>query len=80
MYSFSRTKTFELPLYKGEDAPPVLFDKVGVVKVGCNIHDWMSSDHPRAADPYFAQTDADGALLAPGLARTASTRSSRGTS
>src|SRR5256885_2747943 len=43
VYSFSRTKTFELPLYKGEDAAPVLFDKVGVVKVGCNIHDWMSA-------------------------------------
>src|SRR3954447_11570174 len=29
VYSFSRTKSFELPLYKGEEAPPVLFDKVG---------------------------------------------------
>jgi hypothetical protein len=26
VYSFSRTKTFELPLYKGTDASPVLFD------------------------------------------------------
>jgi plastocyanin len=60
VYSFSRTKTFELPLYKGEDAPPVLFDKVGVVKVGCNIHDWMSSIILVLPSPYFAQTDADG--------------------
>jgi plastocyanin len=43
VYSFSRTKSFELPLYKGQDAAPVLFDKPGVVKVGCNIHDWMSA-------------------------------------
>ena len=28
VYSFSRTRTFEIPLYKGEEAPPVLFDKV----------------------------------------------------
>jgi plastocyanin len=60
VYSFSKTKTFELPLYKGEDAPPVTFDKVGVVKVGCNIHDWMSGIILVLPTPYFAQTDADG--------------------
>jgi plastocyanin len=60
VYSFSRTKTFELPLYKGTDAPPVLFDKVGVVKVGCNIHDWMSGIILVLPTPYFARTDAEG--------------------
>ena len=60
VYSFSRTKSFELPLYKGEDAAPVLFDKVGVVKVGCNIHDWMSGIILVLPTPYFAVTDEDG--------------------
>lgn len=60
VYSFSRTKTFELPLYKGEDAPPVLFDKLGVVKVGCNIHDWMSGIILVLPTPWFAVTDAGG--------------------
>jgi plastocyanin len=60
VYSFSRTKTFELPLYKGEDATPVLFDKVGVVKVGCNIHDWMSGIILVLPTPWFARTDTDG--------------------
>ena len=60
VYSFSRTKTFELPLYKGTDAAPVLFDKVGVVKVGCNIHDWMSGIILVLPTPYFARTDAEG--------------------
>jgi plastocyanin len=60
VYSFSRTKSFELPLYKGEDAAPVLFDKVGVVKVGCNIHDWMSGIILVLPTPYFAVTDAEG--------------------
>jgi plastocyanin len=60
VYSFSRTKTFDLPLYKGEDAPPVLFDKVGVVKVGCNIHDWMSGIILVLPTPYFSRTDAEG--------------------
>jgi len=60
VYSFSPAKTFELPLYKGEDAAPVLFDKVGVVKLGCNIHDWMSGIILVLPTPYFAVTDADG--------------------
>jgi plastocyanin len=60
VYSFSRTKTFELPLYKGEDAAPVLFDKVGVVKVGCNIHDWMSAIILVLPTPWFARTGTDG--------------------
>jgi plastocyanin len=60
VYSFSRTKSFELPLYKGEDAKPVLFDKVGVVKVGCNIHDWMSGIILVLPTPWFAKTDAEG--------------------
>lgn len=60
VYSFSRTKTFELPLYKGTDAPPVVFDKVGVVKVGCNIHDWMSGIILVLPTPWFARTGSDG--------------------
>lgn len=60
VYSFSRTKTFELPLYKGTDAPPVLFDRTGVVKVGCNIHDWMSGIILVLPTPWFARTGADG--------------------
>lgn len=60
VYSFSPAKTFELPLYKGEDAQPVLFDKVGVVKIGCNIHDWMSGIILVLPTPYFAVTDRDG--------------------
>jgi plastocyanin len=67
VYSFSRTRTFELPLYKGEDAPPVLFDRVGAVKVGCNIHDWMSGIILVVPTPYFAVTDASGGFALSGL-------------
>lgn len=41
VYSFSDNNTFDLPLYIGTDAEPVLFDQSGVTVVGCNIHDWM---------------------------------------
>jgi plastocyanin len=60
VYSFSPAKTFELPLYKGEEAPAVLFDKVGVVKIGCNIHDWMSGIILVLPTPHFAVTDGQG--------------------
>jgi len=60
VYSFSRTKSFELPLYKGEEASPVVFDKAGVVKVGCNIHDWMSGIILVLPTPYYAVTDEGG--------------------
>lgn len=43
VYSFSRPKTFNIPLYgKGEnDDYHENFPTSGVVEIGCNIHDWM---------------------------------------
>ncbi|WP_460890864.1 methylamine utilization protein, partial [Ramlibacter alkalitolerans] len=41
VYSFSAAKRFELPLYTGTPPEPVVFDRAGVVTLGCNIHDWM---------------------------------------
>jgi plastocyanin len=60
VYSLSRTKTFEIPLYKGEPAAPVRFDEPGAVKLGCNIHDWMSGVILVVPTPYFATTDEAG--------------------
>lgn len=60
VYSFSPAKTFELPLYSGTAAAPVLFDKPGVVILGCNIHDWMVGYIYVSESPHFAKTGADG--------------------
>jgi plastocyanin len=60
VYSFSPAKTFELPLYTGNPAAPVLFDKPGAVILGCNIHDWMIAYIYVSESPYFAKTAADG--------------------
>jgi plastocyanin len=60
VYSFSPAKKFELPLYGGTDAPPVVFDKPGVVVLGCNIHDWMVGYIYVSETPYFATTEAEG--------------------
>src|ERR1700734_492708 len=60
VYSFSPAKVFELPLYAGTDAPPVVFDKPGVVVLGCNIHDWMVGYIYVSETPFFAKTAAAG--------------------
>lgn len=41
VYSFSPAKKFELRLYHGTTAEPVLFNQAGKVVLGCNIHDSM---------------------------------------
>jgi len=63
VYSFSPAKRFELPLYAGVPAEPVVFDKPGVVVLGCNIHDWMVGYVYVSESPYFAKTGKDGKAL-----------------
>lgn len=41
VYSFSATKPFEIKLFKGVVTEPIVFDKAGIVVLGCNIHDEM---------------------------------------
>ncbi|HPF45343.1 MAG TPA: hypothetical protein P5227_08305 [Emcibacteraceae bacterium] len=41
VYSFSKVKRFELELYGEDEEKSVVFDKEGVVALGCNIHDNM---------------------------------------
>jgi plastocyanin len=60
VYSFSPAKRFELPLYAGTPAKSILFDKPGVVVLGCNIHDWMIGYIYVSESPYFAKTGANG--------------------
>ena len=67
VYSFSPAKKFELPLYSGVPASPVVFDKVGVVVLGCNIHDWMLGYIYVADTPYFAKSTKDGTAVIDGL-------------
>jgi len=62
VYSFSPAKRFELPLYAGIPQA-VVFDKPGVVILGCNIHDWMVGYIYVSESPYFAKTNAEGKAL-----------------
>jgi plastocyanin len=60
VYSFSPAKPFQLPLYKGTPANPEVFDKAGVVTLGCNIHDQMTAFIVIVDTPYFEKTGANG--------------------
>ena len=67
VYSFSKAKPFQLPLYKDKAPQPVIFDQPGVVILGCNIHDWMVAYIYVADTPHFAKTGADGRAVLTGL-------------
>lgn len=60
VYSFSPAKRFELKLYIGTPAEPVVFDTAGVAVLGCNIHDEMVAWVVIVDTPYYAETDATG--------------------
>ena len=65
VYSLSPTKTFELKLYAGTPANPVLFDKPGVAVLGCNIHDNMVGWVVVVETPYHAVAPATGLAKLP---------------
>ncbi len=62
VYSFSEAKHFQLPLYKGQIHPPIVFDRPGLVVLGCNIHDAMIGYILVTDAPYFGTTQTGGVL------------------
>ncbi len=62
VYSFSPVK-FELKLYTGSPANPVVFDKAGIAVLGCNIHDNMAAWVVVVETPYYGRSGADGKLV-----------------
>jgi len=60
VYSFSPAKRFELKLYVGTPTNPVVFDKPGVVVMGCNIHDQMIAYILVVDTPFYGTATANG--------------------
>ena len=60
VYSFSEAKRFELKLYAGKPANPIVMDHPGLVVLGCNIHDWMRAYVYVLDTRFFALTNANG--------------------
>ncbi|HEA54277.1 hypothetical protein LCGC14_0741600 [marine sediment metagenome] len=60
VYSFSPAKPFNLELYAGKPESPVVFDKPGIVELGCNIHDHMQAFIVVASTRAIGQTNERG--------------------
>jgi plastocyanin len=60
LYSVSKAKRFEKPLYAPGSTESVVFDQPGVVALGCNIHDWMIAYLLVVGTPHYAKSGADG--------------------
>jgi plastocyanin len=69
VYSFSKAKSFEIPIYAGESPQVLTLDKAGVITLGCNIHDWMVGYIVVADTPIAELTKADGTLTVTDLPR-----------
>ena len=67
VYSFSKTKPFELKLYGRDESRSVRFERAGVVALGCNIHDGMVAFLKVVDTPFAAKSDASGAVVLRGL-------------
>lgn len=68
VYSFSQPKRFELGLYRGRPHAPVVFDKPGIVVLGCNIHDKMVGYIYVTDAAYFGKTNEQGTWRADSIA------------
>jgi len=67
VYSFSPAKKFELKLASRQQNQSVLFDKTGIVPLGCNIHDRMIAYVDVVDTPWAKTADATGHVVLRGL-------------
>ncbi len=67
VFAKSDVKSFDFPLHKPGKAGTVVFDKPGVVTVGCNIHDWMVAYVVILETPWFGQSTASGSAKLAGV-------------
>ncbi len=73
VYSFSPAKKFELKLASKQQNQSVLFDNVGIVPLGCNIHDRMIAYLDVVDTPWAKTADANGHVLLHGIPAGAAT-------
>jgi plastocyanin len=66
-YSMSLTKVFDLGIYSNEERRVVVFDKVGVVELGCFIHPDMNAVILVLQNPFFTKPGADGSFSLKGV-------------
>jgi hypothetical protein len=62
VFSLFNGKRFDLGLYASGESRPVVFNRVGVSYIFCNIHPLMSAIVVAVDTPYFALSDQHGAI------------------
>lgn len=68
VFSYSKAKRFDLGRFRKDETPPALtFDKAGVVRLYCEIHQHMRGVVLVLDTPYFTTTDAEGRYRLSGL-------------
>lgn len=67
VFSYSSTKRFDLGRYPRGESRTVVFDKPGVVKVYCEIHQWMRSAVLVVENPFHDEVAADGSFSIAGV-------------
>lgn len=61
VFSYSSIKRFDLGRYRpGEDVPPITFDKPGLVRIYCEIHQHMRNLLLVLETPWFTTSNVDG--------------------
>jgi plastocyanin len=68
VFSYSKAKRFDLGRFRKDETPPALeFDKAGVVRLYCEIHEHMRGIILVLDTPHFVTTKADGSFKLSGL-------------
>lgn len=62
IYSAAGPKRFSFKLRKDNMTRTMVFDQVGHISMGCNVHDWMSGHVLVVDTPYFGMTDQSGKI------------------
>ncbi len=60
VFSYSKTRRFDLGRYPKGESKSVSFDKPGVVKIYCEIHPWMRAAVIVVDNPYHTMVDEQG--------------------
>lgn len=73
VFSLSKSKAFDLGMYKNGESREIKVDKAGIIRLGCNLHASMSAYLIVVDAPAYVSTEPDGTFsfksLAPGKYR-----------
>ena len=67
VFSYSKTKRFDLGRYPKGESKDVTFDASGGVSVFCEIHKWMRGAILVVDNPYYATVNSDGSFSLPNV-------------